>query len=720
MAAIASWYNNQYSAWNRTRRLAVPPYLARTDTRTSRAATAISNAQNGENNLSTDTGNMSDIATVLGLSNGTEKEGGKDGKNQKKDTLFGPSIGVPAGGPDWCASKDKPAKEDDELTTDIVKEWIAKSKESAQPTTTLQALVNLKRPTIRLSPLISHTHDGASDTGEHSSHGQQHGLEFEYDCDAPKCGIRLHVAGVPAHYGEDHHIHAYHDVDERMRREKDPGSGDRLLIFDAVVDGGFGRKLHLDEGAVLELSSLEKAALEAAASAAPSVPTVEASSSTDVPSQTEGHHRRKGFPLFRKRGNAGRRDGHSHPQATQTSAPAAPVTAVSGPALAVVDAEPSTSQAPAEPTAADAPGGSKTASSKTKTNEEGGVKITIRLCALDAFGMPLHTRNEQTTYLHICRLGPAPAPAETDATASSNEEKESSAVVEDTRPWVVKVVKREASIGPHTFHLHEIYGLTSHSAEPAHPLAPTESTPAPDHTYPPAPPDGADPPPIIDSPAHGLDSNDSTAECLLCLSSPREVVLLPCRHLVACRECAVNMVEYGAGGQLVHNESEPTGASGATDAGATDGAAPGEAPGGTSDAPTSTPTPPAAPAPPPTQQRRKRKAKGWFCPVCRQPYSSLLRITTTPPPMAASELEAGKRASVSSSIEGSHPLATETTANVQSQPPVTETRSGFSASLPRPGFLRHFTRNPGNGNVADAMTAPDLERGQPQLVAGNA
>lgn len=404
-----------------------------------------------------------------------------------------------------------------------------------------------------------------------------------------------------------------------MRREKDAGPGDKLLLFDAVVDGGFARKLHLDEGAVLELSSLEKAALDAAASATPAAAAVEATSSVNVPSQAEGHHRRKGFPLFRKRGNASRREApgqQSQPQATQGSAPAPTVTA--GPALAVVDAEPSSSQTPAESSTADAPASSKVASAKSKSPEEGGVKITIRLCALDAMGMPLATRNEQTTYLHVCRLGPAPAPAdsEANATASANDEKESSAVVEDTRPWVVKVVKREASIGPHTFHLHEIYGLTSHSAEPAHPLAPTETTPAADHTYPPAPSDGASPPPIIDAPGHGLDSSDTTAECLLCLSSPREVVLLPCRHLVACRECAVNMVEYGAGGQLVHNETEPSGAPGATDATAVEGAATGETPAGTSDAPSATSPP--APAPPPAQQRRKRKAKGWFCPVCRQ------------------------------------------------------------------------------------------------------
>lgn len=69
---------------------------------------------------------------------------------------------------------------------------------------------------------------------------------------------------------------------------------------------------------------------------------------------------------------------------------------------------------------------------------------------------------------------------------------------------------------------------------------------------------------------------------------------------------------------------------------------------------------PASPAPigPPTAQappnpRRRRRAKGWSCPVCRQPYTSLLRITTTPPAM--DEGKEGKRISTST-ID--HPLAT--------------------------------------------------------------
>ncbi len=93
-------------------------------------------------------------------------------------------------------------------------------------------------------------------------------------------------------------------------------------------------------------------------------------------------------------------------------------------------------------------------------------------------------------------------------------------------------------IGSHIFHLHEIYGLSSASNQSTVPAVnPTE------HTY----------PPTAAAPAE----DEPSSECLVCLSSPREVVLLPCRHLVACKECAINMVEFGAGGAIMHAE-EPT------------------------------------------------------------------------------------------------------------------------------------------------------------------
>ena len=87
---------------------------------------------------------------------------------------------------------------------------------------------------------------------------------------------------------------------------------------------------------------------------------------------------------------------------------------------------------------------------------------------------------------------------------------------------------------------------------------------------------------------------------------------MPCRHLVACRECAVNMVEFGAGGAITHTEAEPTPATENNENNAEN---------------TETPAPqedgPGAAAQAQFTQaqavnRRKRRAKGWFCPVCRQ------------------------------------------------------------------------------------------------------
>jgi len=129
-------------------------------------------------------------------------------------------------------------------------------------------------------------------------------------------------------------------------------------------------------------------------------------------------------------------------------------------------------------------------------------------------------------------------------------------------------------------------------------VAPT--VPPASHTYPP------DPSGNIET----VQEESPQSECLLCLSSPREVVLLPCRHLVACKECALNMVEFGAGGNITL-PSESVGADAAGVPGG-EGSATGSGRGVDTGAPATAATP-ATPNP-----RRKKKAKGWFCPVCRQ------------------------------------------------------------------------------------------------------
>lgn len=600
--------------------------------------------------------------------------------------------------------------------------------------------MNLKRPTIRLSPLAPPADESERDA---AGHQQQHGLEFEFDCDAPQCAITLHVIGVPAHFGEEEHESVAKDGTEK---EKSAPEKDQLLLYEAMVPGGFSRKLTLAEGAALELARLEAAekahreALRAAEASklasASSQALAPVASSSGPPNEGQGRNRdrKKRLTFFRKKSHV-RTQNSQQPQPPMPP----PTTAIaSGPALAVVDAE--SAQNPTLQTFFANGEAERRRREKEKEEKEGGVKVAICLSARNADGKAVGgVRNEQVTFLWVVRHGPQPASA-ANADEEEDEASESGAnaspsgsagvssgeksapgnpnadqegekkVEEDVRPWVVRVVKREARIGPHAFQLHEIYGLTAHAAasEPAHPTAPTAPVPSnsPSHTYPPANE-------AVTTNEHPADDDEANAECLLCLSSPREVVLLPCRHLVACRECAVNMVEFGAGGTVV----QPSGTGDGT---AGDSATENATGGGEASVP-SMGSPPAAM----TGARRKRKAKGWFCPVCRQrksqhfyfsarpislffpslplhllAYTSLLRITTAPLP-AKSSLTSSlptdgtatepKRVSVSSSSGSSsasgleHPHVgggVDGTAAPTSSPAMSQTEAGQTASTP--------------------------------------
>ncbi|KAG2128715.1 hypothetical protein DEU56DRAFT_818718 [Suillus clintonianus] len=515
MASISTWYHNQYSTWNRTRRLHATPYLARTDTHTSRTATSMARTNTQD-------------AVIINMEDTTTK------KEKKQETLFGPNIGVVSASPQWAQSMGQKVPADN-VSSHIIQNWITRSKEPSQPTTTLQALVNLKRPTLRLCPLTI----SPGDDPEHVDSHHHHGLEFEYDCDAAKCRINVNVV-LPG--------------DHPFAETIDSTGYSCISVFESVVDGGFGKMLQLEEGATLELGRFEQKQTEAETASSQAIGAPESSRAADgvdsAPASSRNERVRKRFTGFNFRKRSADRS-------------------VSGPALAVVDVE------------ASAPTVEGSNEKENKEDLEDGVRVTIRLSALDEDGIDLAVANEQVTYLHVVRFGAPP-----------EDEKD------DSRPWVVKVVKREATIGPHTFQLHEIYGLSSQSTSSSQPQA---TSPAADaHTYPPA-----------SAPAAPVHEDEPSSECLLCLSSPREVILLPCRHLVACKECAINMVEFGAGGNIIHTDEATT----ATTGGETSAT---EAP---------------APTPATISQniRRKRKAKGWFCPVCRQPYTSLLRISTAPP-----------------------------------------------------------------------------------------
>lgn len=68
------------------------------------------------------------------------------------DTLFGPNIGVLGGGPDWTENHEK---NQDVLTPEIVKGWIAKSKQVSAP---VQSRLRSPLALLPLSPFLIYIH----------------------------------------------------------------------------------------------------------------------------------------------------------------------------------------------------------------------------------------------------------------------------------------------------------------------------------------------------------------------------------------------------------------------------------------------------------------------------------------------------------------------------------------------------------------------------------
>lgn len=505
-------------------------------------------------------------SVLLNLSNVHDDASPSSSSGKPRTTLFGPLLEQPRGSGPAMNKKPLPV-EKRVVPADVVQGWVEKSKDTTQSTTTLQALVNLKTSSLRLFPLSVPSEDsldGTSNTNTNiAQHDAPHSLEFQYDCDAPKCRISLDV----------------------YSKKRPDGKSSKTTVYSSVFEGGFGRSLKVEDGATLELSHIvsslqldttdDHAQPSTSAGAGLSVVPVtpahdqgEVATGPETASAPTGARKRLSAFAFKRR----------HQRSD-----------VAGPALRVVDVD-----AVTEPLALD--------KQLNKTDVNVNIRVSITLEALDEQENSLKAPNLQSTRLSIIRAG---HPA--------------SDIEEDTRHWTVQVVRRDATIGAHTFRLQDIYGLSSHAKSPA---VPPPATPT---TY----------PPVIGAAATGTNDDDVSSECVLCLSAPREVVLLPCRHLVACKDCAINMVEYGAGGQLVHPAEETEAAGGVADP-----VVPGETPAESSDAAgganggdteavaTNQPPVVAAAASIPRPPRRKRRPKGWHCPVCRQPYTSMLRIST--------------------------------------------------------------------------------------------
>jgi len=264
--------------------------------------------------------------------------------------------------------------------------------QTIQPTTTLQALVNLKRPTLKLSPLEAHTSEDPSVGAE--SH-DNHALEFEYDCDAPKCCIIVQVIV---------------SSNEPNTQGSPSPSSRRITVYESVLEGGFGRLLKLEDGATVDLGRFENLAARAQAADVDHSPKVDTDLiTTQITEPPEGASQPNTTspPTSDHQDNARKRrfTALNFRRRSQNHS-------VSGPALAVVDND----------SAATTEIGER---EKDSPNED-GVRVVIQLMALDDLGKELPSVNRQSTYLHVVRLG-------------------SLITGEEHKSWVVKVVKREAT-----------------------------------------------------------------------------------------------------------------------------------------------------------------------------------------------------------------------------------------------------------------------------------
>ncbi|OCF40191.1 hypothetical protein I317_06016 [Kwoniella heveanensis CBS 569] len=498
----------------------------------------------------------------------------EDGKNapvnvKRRETIFGPDVGEDDE-PGW----NEPKRE--QVGVDKVKEWVEKTKseEGLHATTTLQALVNLKRPTLLLQQLdmeesrpstelpeediVSASATATPARNSYIPPPPLHILKFNYDATTPQVRISLEVYPTPQPPIEGK---------ESIVEDHEP-----KLIYSGLHTGGFGQTFTLPHNAALDLSGAivereedgVRTSSEEKASAAQNgttVPTIAPSQvpepvSTPTQDEREGGRRRLGG-LFRRN-----RDRDEDLEAGMNGIELTNTNLNGG-----VNGE--------------NPEGEN--EEKKEKEIEQGMRLLIRIDGAGPEGQALARTNAQLTHILISGTWVADNNASTTNTSQTP----------GKRVWVIKVARREAIIGAHTFLLKEIYGLSSTST--------STST-----TYPPNQDD-----PYASTPN----------ECIVCLTSPRDVVLLPCRHLVVCRDCAVGMVEYGAGGKVARREE------GANDAAAGENDAAGGSGAGGAGGSGSANTPQVAGGTTATgRERRKKKVKGWYCPVCRQPYTSLLRL----------------------------------------------------------------------------------------------
>nr|XP_019045754.1 hypothetical protein I302_06145 [Kwoniella bestiolae CBS 10118]OCF24684.1 hypothetical protein I302_06145 [Kwoniella bestiolae CBS 10118] len=570
----SGWYTNAYSGPFRSNRLRAPSLLP------------------GSRRPIPNIIPVQQTLVVDQTHNTTPTNNTDDNKNvRRRETIFGPDVGEDDE-PGWTENKNQ------EIGVEKVKEWVERSKneEGLHATTTLQALVNLKRPTLLLHQIENITVAAVTSSPQRGSIGGAsqghfkrdsvntqiinapplHGLSFKYDATTPLVRVQLEIYPTPR--TPAHHVDGDGAV-EGKESISDDHDNEPKIIYSGLHQGGFNQSFTLPHTSALDLSDAiipieeqqHQEQQEADAAAATAASTANEPQNVPVPEpvttppgeESGGSRWRRG--LFRRNREQDLEAATGIEMTNRLDANGQPITA-------------------------NAEGQAEGGETEKKKPVEKGMRLLIRIDGVGPEGEPLPRNNAQLTHILISGTWVTDNNASTTNTTQLPEQGQ----LPGKRVWVVKVARREAVIGSHTFLLKEIYGLSSTSTSSSN----TQYPPTQDDPY-----------------------ASTPNECIVCLTSPRDVVLLPCRHLVVCRDCAVGMVEYGAGGKVGRREDAEanTGAGAGADAAATG------TNGGTGSANNAT-AQVAGGTTTQGRERRKKKVKGWYCPVCRQPYTSLLRL----------------------------------------------------------------------------------------------
>lgn len=393
-------------------------------------------------------------------------------KGKQGETLFGPDLGLDdQDAPGWTSHSETMTH----VPLSTVKQWVQAAKQEDQgvhQTTTLQALVNLKRPTLTLVPLPPANQaeqmeriEQAIDEDDSSSHDHyvvrhphhksiRHTLRFKYDASCPLVRITISVhprfsnhgqsrtittSTVPGGFGKSWEIPPEHAIDigqailDEKRAEQEHKQQQQQLDGDGS-EGSDGDDELKKPGYGGMDSSPVVPRINRTATAAPATALANSSSTTAVDSTASAaapDQPKKGFFDRLKRnkrpnvdleqGNGGQASGGADVVEMQTVTPATH-----------------------EPPAVAATTTTANETPDESAQEEQGIRLVVRLDALRSDGSSLAVTNAQATHVLLggMTVGEHAAQSGDPAGASSDQH----GADEEKRIWFIKVVRREAIV----------------------------------------------------------------------------------------------------------------------------------------------------------------------------------------------------------------------------------------------------------------------------------